>query len=136
MPKIVADRVCAFKTIKEITESIENSNRETAAWGLQLHKKETLVQVFSCEFCEISKNNFFTEYLRTTASTSNYENLILVVRAFWYIWSQKFCKRHNQFFTKTQEETQVALTSPQQIINLLLQIIKVLCSWDRFIGFP
>ena len=136
MPKIVADRVCAFKTIKEITESIENSNRETAAWGLQLHKKETLVQAFSCEFCEISKNNFFTEYLRTTASTSNYENLILVVRAFWYIWSQKFCKRHNLFFTKTQEETQVALTSPQQIINLLLQIIKVLCSWDRFIGFP
>ena len=30
-------------------------------------KKETLAQVFSCEFCEISKNNFFTEYLRTTA---------------------------------------------------------------------
>ena len=31
-------------------------------------KKETLAQVFSCEFCEISKNTFFTEYLRTTAS--------------------------------------------------------------------
>ena len=30
-------------------------------------KKEALAQVFSCEFCEISKNNFFTEYLRTTA---------------------------------------------------------------------
>ena len=25
-------------------------------------------QVFSCEFCEISKNTFFTESLRTTAS--------------------------------------------------------------------
>ena len=31
-------------------------------------KKETLAQVFSCEFCEISKNNFFTEHLWTTAS--------------------------------------------------------------------
>ena len=31
-------------------------------------KKETLVQVFSCEFCEISKNAFFTERLWTTAS--------------------------------------------------------------------
>ena len=31
-------------------------------------KKETLTQVFSCEFCEISKNTFFTEHLRTTAS--------------------------------------------------------------------
>ena len=30
-------------------------------------KKETLAQVFSCEFCEIFKNNFFTEHLRTTA---------------------------------------------------------------------
>ena len=30
--------------------------------------KETLAQVFSCEFCEISKNTFLTEYLWTTAS--------------------------------------------------------------------
>ena len=28
----------------------------------------TLAQVFSCEFCEISKNNFFTEHLWVTAS--------------------------------------------------------------------
>ena len=26
-------------------------------------KKEALVQVFSCEFCEISKNAFFTEHI-------------------------------------------------------------------------
>ena len=31
-------------------------------------KKETLAQLFSCEFCEISKNTFFTEHLWTTAS--------------------------------------------------------------------
>ena len=34
-------------------------------------KKETLAQVFSCEFCEISKNIFFTEHLRATASVSS-----------------------------------------------------------------
>ena len=33
-------------------------------------KKETVAQVFSCEFCEISKNAFFTEPLWTTASAS------------------------------------------------------------------
>ena len=33
-------------------------------------KKETLAQVFYCEFCEISKNNFFTEHLWTTASVT------------------------------------------------------------------
>ena len=31
-------------------------------------KKETLAQVFSFEFCEISKNTFFTEHLRITVS--------------------------------------------------------------------
>ena len=31
-------------------------------------KKETLAQVFSCEFCEISKNTFFIEHLWTAAS--------------------------------------------------------------------
>ena len=33
-------------------------------------KKETLKQVFSCEFCEISKKTLFTEHLWTTASDS------------------------------------------------------------------
>ena len=32
-------------------------------------KKETLAQVFSYEFCEISKNNFFTGPLCATVST-------------------------------------------------------------------
>ena len=31
-------------------------------------KKETVTQIFSCEFSEISKNAFFTEYLLMTAS--------------------------------------------------------------------
>ena len=31
-------------------------------------KNETLVQVFSCEFCETFKNTFFAEHLRATAS--------------------------------------------------------------------
>ena len=31
-------------------------------------KKETLAQVFSCEFCEIFKNTFPTEHLQTATS--------------------------------------------------------------------
>ena len=34
-------------------------------------KKETLAHVFSCKFCEISKNLFFTEHPWATASGSN-----------------------------------------------------------------
>ena len=33
-------------------------------------EKETLAQVFSCEFCEISKNAFLTEHLQTAASVN------------------------------------------------------------------
>ena len=32
--------------------------------GCNLIKKETLVQVFSCEFCKIYKNTFFIEHIR------------------------------------------------------------------------
>ena len=31
-------------------------------------KKETLAQVFSCEFCKILNNNFLTEHIQETAS--------------------------------------------------------------------
>ena len=34
-------------------------------------KKETLTQVFSCEFCEIFKNTFFTEHLWTTKKNAS-----------------------------------------------------------------
>ena len=36
-----------------------------------LLKKETLAQVFSCEFCEISKNTFSTEHLQMTVSAAS-----------------------------------------------------------------
>ena len=33
--------------------------------------KKTPTQVFSCEYCEISKNNYFEELLRTAASETS-----------------------------------------------------------------
>ena len=38
------------------------------AYAYNFIKKETLAQVFFFEFCEISKNTFFTEHFWTTAS--------------------------------------------------------------------
>ena len=35
-------------------------------------KKETLGQMFSCEFCEFFKNIVFTEHLWTTASEKSF----------------------------------------------------------------
>ena len=41
------------------------------ALGQQLYQKDTLVQMFSFEFCEISKNTFSIEHLKTMASKVN-----------------------------------------------------------------
>ena len=49
-------------------------------WLATLLKKSFLAQVFSCEFCEASKNIFFTKHHRTTASV----NLLHVTGLFPY----------------------------------------------------
>ena len=47
-------------------------------------KKETLAQVFSREFCEISKNTFFTEHLYRTASSMPTQHHIYHQSSFIY----------------------------------------------------
>ena len=42
-------------------------------------KKKTLAQVFSCAFCEVSKNTFFTEHLWMSSSVVN---LVFYVQIF------------------------------------------------------
>ena len=55
-------------------ENSQNSQENTYAsvsFLINLHASaqvQTLVQMFSCEFYEISKNTFFKEHLRATAS--------------------------------------------------------------------
>ena len=46
------------------------SNKVAGLISATLLKTEILAQAFSCEFCEIFKNTFFTEHLRTTASVT------------------------------------------------------------------
>ena len=61
------------KVFLEISQNSEENTCAIAsfliklqAWACKFIKKETLPQVFSCEFCEISKNTFSTEHLQTT----------------------------------------------------------------------
>ena len=60
------------------TDFVSNKNRKTPVpesfFKLHCRKtllKNTLAQMFSCEFWEIFKNNFFIEHLRTTASDAS-----------------------------------------------------------------
>ena len=48
--------------------------------SLYFIKKETLVQAFSCEFCEISKNTFSPEHLQTTASVFSIDHFCFKIR--------------------------------------------------------
>ena len=51
-------------------------------WGLQLYYKGNLAKIFSCYFCEIFPNTFFTEHLQATASACGYNAIIL----FYYVY--------------------------------------------------
>ena len=82
---------------KVFLEISQNSHRAriTLAWNLT--KKETLAQVFSCEFCDISKNFFFTEHLR---------RLLLRSPALWFLLvpynNYKWRSYFHIFMTKVQ----------------------------------
>ena len=78
-PEAVTQR---FSIKKVFLENSQNSQESTCARvsilvklrasGMQLFQKETLAQVFSCDFCEISKNTFFMEHLWATASVPSH----------------------------------------------------------------
>ena len=61
-------------------------------------KKEALAQVFSCEYCEISKNTFFTEHLWTTASSSRRLSVIC------YLWYSNWFKNETSLILNTNSE--------------------------------
>ena len=88
--KEAATRDVLYK--KMFLEISQNSQENTYArdFSIKLQalacnfiKKESLAQVFSCEFCEISRNTFFTELLRTTAFTIPQLALNQWVLLFW-----------------------------------------------------
>ena len=54
--------------LKILQISQENTRRPG---GLQLYQRETPIQMFSCEVCEVFMNNYFEEHLRTTSSNLN-----------------------------------------------------------------
>ena len=69
---------------------LQNSQENTRPQACNFIKKETLAQVFSCEFCKIFKNTFFTEQLWTTDSAmrtlqkqSKRNRLSLLLRGGW-----------------------------------------------------
>ena len=71
----VDERCSVKKVFLEISQNSQENTCARVPFLINLQpeacnfiKKETLAQVFSCEFCEVSKNTFSTEHLWATAS--------------------------------------------------------------------
>ena len=73
-PEVFCKKRCfeKFRKIHRKTPVSESFFNKVADRPATLFKKETLLQVFSCEFYEICKNSFSTEHLQRTASESNF----------------------------------------------------------------
>ena len=77
--------VLCKKVFSEISQNSQENTCARVSFLINFFiRKETLAQVFSCEFCEISKNTFFTEHLWTTASSCRSFVAYLEFQ-FWYI---------------------------------------------------
>ena len=70
-PEGVTQRCSVKKVFLEISQNSQENTCARVSFLMKLQveacnfiKNETLAQVFSCELCEISKNNFLIEHLR------------------------------------------------------------------------
>ena len=83
-------------------------------------KKEILAQVFSCEFCEISKNTFFHRTPLVAASGYNLFSEVLVYKFIQYfsvMCTEKFTDVNFQLICCMVDETKISYNS--EILDLL-----------------
>ena len=81
--------------------------------------------MFSCEFCEISKNSFFTEHLRTTASDLVFQKQppkVLFQKSFTgkHLWRAKFLR--TSFLQDTSGRLLLLLNFQKQPLEALSKI--------------
>ena len=87
----------------------------------------SLAQVFSCQFCEIPKNTFFTEHLRTTASVTKskfhflyYADEILVICRWW------------RSLLTTRDLLEIAMLQMYSKKLLVFTLINLTCFFEFF----
>ena len=119
---------------KKVFLEISQNSRETTCARVyflikllaacNLIKRETLAQVFSCEFCEISQNTFFTEHLWATASVS----LQIMTRKIFFFknYTQNVVEKCSPetFF----KESKLSISLDMQSLNLNIhEVFFILC---------
>ena len=88
-------------------------------------KKETLTQVLSCEFCEISKNTFFTERLWTTASeTVDIDALKISLSSALYLFCVYVFTKYSSIIYEYKRSIIVLSTLMHSGHKLLIQTVQ------------
>ena len=87
------------------------------SFGWNFIKKETPAQVFSCEFCEISKNIFFKEHIRTTASGLDfcYHLSVFHGKRNWLNIAPRVQIRRVRLFRKKRETSRLSFPQPELV---------------------
>ena len=62
----------------EISQNLQENTCARVSFLNKVAGLRPLAQVFSCEFCEIFKNTFFIEHVRTTASKKRLQEVFPV----------------------------------------------------------
>ena len=76
-PKEVVVQTCSVKKVfLDISQNLQESTCPRDSFLKKFIKKETLAQLFSYEFCEISKNIFFIEHLWWLFVTQTYRKIL------------------------------------------------------------
>ena len=103
-------------------------------------KKETLAQMLSCEFCEMSKSTFFTEHLWKTASVVYVRATKLQkVKNYWN-WNCRMFGTLVLVFLRTPDcfeigkWEQIWYAHPQKFINSALLIQSLPTVLTKYLG--
>ena len=97
--------------------------------------------MFSCEFCEISKNTFFTEHLWATGSVNKKNRNIFCYKTtnlqqtdfcFWFLEKDKKGVKANLNLIYRNESWQLfSSKNVFQIVKPLLHSVLLLITWNR-----
>ena len=113
-------------------------NKVAVLRAVTITKKQTLRQMFSCEFCVISKSKFFTEHLWATASVWSKWSLF----KWWYCWQltlslKYYCLRHSRssgiqkFSLSTNHETDIFIVSDSSLWKMYFASHVMMFSHDE-----
>ena len=111
----------------EISQRSQENTCARVSFLIKLHKKETLAQVFSCEFCGTSKNTFLQ---------NTFGRLLLIFQGFAYFLQPHILRNSSEWLLPEEHEvfflmSKIKLSThihPSKANNKSIEIKHDICS--------